>query len=68
MPGTSNVQKFCDFDLASAGVAETRYVRVEDAEIYPCPCGTASEGADLDAVQALAISNTIGSADDPGLR
>jgi hypothetical protein len=68
VPGTSNVQKYCDFDLASAGVAETRYVRVEDAEIYPCPCDTVSEGADLDAVQALAISNTLGSADDPGLR
>ena len=66
--GTGNVQKFCDFDLASAGVAQTRYVRVEDAEIYPCPCGTPSEGADLDAVQSLAISSTIGSADDPGLR
>ncbi len=47
---------YCDFDLASAGVREARYVRVEDAEIYPCPCGTPSEGADLDAVQALAIS------------
>ena len=48
------VKKYCDFDLASAAVPKARYVRVEDAEIYPCPCGTASEGADLDAVQALA--------------
>jgi len=60
VPGTNNVQKFCDFDLASAGVSEARYVRVEDAEIYPCPCGTQSEGADLDAVQALAISSALG--------
>ena len=39
---------------------KARYVRVEDAEIYPCPCGTPSEGADLDAVQALALSTAIG--------
>jgi len=63
VPGTGNVQKYCDFDLASANVSEARYVRVEDAEIYPCPCGTQSEGADLDAVQALAISSAIGAAD-----
>jgi hypothetical protein len=53
------VKRFCEFDLASAGVREARYVRVEDAEIYPCPCGTASEGADLDAVRALAISSAV---------
>jgi len=66
--GTGNVQKFCDFDLASSGVAEARYVRVEDAEIYPCPCGTPSEGADLDAVQALAVSDKLGASDDTGPR
>jgi hypothetical protein len=60
VPGTGNVQKHCEFDLGSAGVREARYVRVEDAEIYPCPCGTASEGADLDAVQALAVSDRLG--------
>ena len=54
------VKKYCDFDLASAAVPKARYVRVEDAEIFPCPCGTASEGADLDAVQALAISTAVG--------
>ena len=44
----------CDFDLASSGVSEARYVRVEDGEIYPCLSGgTVSEGADLDAVQIL---------------
>ena len=50
---------YCEFDLASAGVAEARYVRVEDAELYPCPCGTPSEGADLDAVQALGVSTAF---------
>ena len=44
-------------------MSQARYVRVEDAEIYPCPCGTASEGADLDAVQALAISTAVGRSD-----
>jgi hypothetical protein len=63
VPGTANVQKYCEFDLASASVAEARYVRVEDAEIYPCPCGTTSEGADLDAVQALAVSSALGAAE-----
>ncbi len=32
---------------------EARYVRVEDGELWPCPGGTRSEGADLDAVQVL---------------
>jgi len=68
VPGTANVQKYCEFDLASASVAEARYVRVEDAEIYPCPCGTTSEGADLDAVQALAVSDKLGASDDTGPR
>jgi hypothetical protein len=54
------VKKYCDFDLASVLVPKARYVRVEDAEIYPCPCDTVSEGADLDAVQALAISTAVG--------
>jgi len=58
VPGDA-VKKFCEFDLASAGVRQARYVRVEDAEIYPCPCGTESEGADLDAVQSLAISTAV---------
>jgi hypothetical protein len=51
----STVRRYCDFDLASASVREARYVRVEDGEIYPCPGGTESEGADLDAVQALGV-------------
>jgi len=54
------VKKQCEFDLASAAVSQARYVRVEDAEIFPCPCGTPSEGADLDAVQALALSTAVG--------
>jgi hypothetical protein len=47
------VQGYCDFDFASGQVAEARYVRVEDGELWPCPGGTRSEGADLDAVQVL---------------
>ena len=54
------VKGFCDFDLATAGVREARYVRVEDGELFPCPGGTSSEGADLDAVQALGVPATGG--------
>ncbi|MET0555010.1 MAG: hypothetical protein ABW221_18350 [Vicinamibacteria bacterium] len=44
----------CDFDLRSGGLSDARYLRVEDGEIYPCLSGgTISEGADIDAVQAL---------------
>jgi hypothetical protein len=52
-------KSYCEFDLASSGVTRARYVRVEDAELYPCPCGTPSEGADLDAVQALSVSAAL---------
>ncbi len=54
----TSVQGYCDFDFATAGVAQARYVRVEDGEIFPCPGGTRSEGADLDAVQALGIATS----------
>jgi hypothetical protein len=47
------VKGYCDFDFATAGVTQARYVRVEDGELFPCPGGTRTEGADLDAVQAL---------------
>jgi hypothetical protein len=47
------VQGYCDFDFADGRVAQARYVRVEDGELFPCPGGTRSEGADLDAVQVL---------------
>jgi len=50
------VKGYCDVDLASGGVTRARYVRVEDGELYPCPGDTVSEGADLDAVQALGAS------------
>ena len=44
----------CDFDLHDGGLAEARYVKVEDGEIYPCLAGgTLTEGADIDAVQIL---------------
>jgi hypothetical protein len=59
----NSVRGYCDFDIASAGVTQARYVRVEDGELYPCPGGTTSEGADLDAVQALGVAT--GSAADP---
>ena len=62
VPG-NRLMGYCEFDLASAAVQKARYVRVEDAEIFPCPCGTRSEGADLDAVQALAISTALGRSD-----
>ena len=54
------VRGYCDFDLATAGIAKARYVRVEDGELYPCPGDTVSEGADLDAVQALGVATTTG--------
>jgi hypothetical protein len=54
----TQVQRYCDFDLAAAGVQQARYVKVEDGELYPCPGGTVTEGADLDAVQALAVATT----------
>ena len=47
------IQGYCEFDLASAGLTQARYVRVEDGELFPCPGGTKTEGADLDAVQVL---------------
>jgi len=51
----NGVRGYCDFDLATAAVARFRYVRVEDGELYACPGDSVSEGADLDAVQALAV-------------
>jgi hypothetical protein len=47
---------YCDFDLATASVTRFRYVRVEDGELWPCPGDSLSEGADLDAVQALGVT------------
>ena len=47
---------YCDFDLATAGVRQARYLKIEDGELYPCPGDTVTEGADLDAVQALAVA------------
>lgn len=44
----------CDFDLRGTGLAEARYLKIEDGEIYPCLLGgTITEGADIDAVQVL---------------
>jgi len=52
-PGTYS--RRCDFDLAEAGIDEARYFRVQDGELFPCPGGTVSEGADIDAVQILSV-------------
>ena len=52
----NSVQGYCDFDLADVGVRQARYVRVEDGELFACPGGSVSEGADLDAVQALGVA------------
>ena len=49
------VKGYCDVDIASGGAGQARYVRVEDGELWPCPGDTVSEGADLDAVQALSV-------------
>jgi hypothetical protein len=51
---TGAFSNHCTFDLRTGGLSEARYLRVEDGEIYPCLSGdTVSEGADIDAVQAL---------------
>ena len=58
------VRGYCDFDIASGGATRARYIRVEDGELYPCPGDTVSEGADLDAVQALSVPTAV--VRDPG--
>ena len=56
--GTGDRSNHCDFDLAGTGLKAVRYVRVSDGERYPCErAGTRSEGADVDAVQALHVRN-----------
>jgi hypothetical protein len=55
IPSPGVFSNHCDFDLAAAGIASARYFRVEDGEIWPCTSGdTVTEGADIDAVAALA--------------
>jgi hypothetical protein len=56
--GTGDNSNHCDFDLAGTGLKTIRYVRVSDGENFPCElAGTRSEGADIDAVQALHVRN-----------
>ena len=43
----------CTFDLAHAGLEEARYFKVEDGELYPCPGGSGTDGADIDAIEIL---------------
>jgi hypothetical protein len=53
-PGMAPPNHHCDFDLRGTGVAETRYLKIEDGEIYPCLAGgTITEGADIDAIEIL---------------
>jgi len=53
-PGLPPPDHHCDFDLRSAGMAEARYFKIEDGEIYPCLAGgTITEGADIDAIEIL---------------
>jgi hypothetical protein len=53
-PGFENLVRHCDFDLRGTGLAEARYLKVEDGEIYPCLAGgTITEGADIDAIEIL---------------
>jgi hypothetical protein len=54
------IKGYCDVDIAAGGATQARYVRVEDGELWPCPGGTVSEGADLDAVQALGVTTAGG--------
>ena len=52
--GLGTFSNFCEFDLAAGPLAEARFLKIEDGEIYPCLSGdTLTEGADIDAVQAL---------------
>jgi hypothetical protein len=48
---------YCDFDLADAGLSETRFFKIKDGEGTPCRrAGTDSEGADIDALELLHYS------------
>jgi len=62
------IQGYCEFDIATGGQTQARYVRVEDGELFPCPGGTRTEGADLDAVQALGVATSSAEPSDPGRR
>ena len=54
VPGGANFARYCDFNLRDAGMAEARYFKIEDGEIYPCLAGgTITEGADIDAIEIL---------------
>jgi hypothetical protein len=55
------IRGYCDIDIASGGATRARYVKVEDGELYACPGDTVSEGADLDAVQALGVATSSAS-------
>jgi hypothetical protein len=53
VPGMGSQIRQCTFDLLDAGIEEARYFRVQDGELFPCPGGTVTEGADIDAVEIL---------------
>jgi hypothetical protein len=51
LPGVFS--RYCDFDLGAAEVQEARYFKIQDGELFPCPGGTVTEGADIDAIEIL---------------
>ena len=55
VPGAgNNWERYCDFNLRDAGMAEARYFKIEDGEEFPCEQGTTvTEGADIDAIEIL---------------
>lgn len=54
LPGVYS--RYCEFDLAAAGIEEARYFKIEDGEHYPCELGTTvTEGADIDSIQILHV-------------
>jgi hypothetical protein len=53
VPGMPPQVRQCRFDLLEAGIEEARFFRVQDGELFPCPGGTVTEGADIDAVEIL---------------
>lgn len=58
--GTAFCSENCDFDLASAGVAYTRYVKIRDLTSPMQTCHTTA-GADIDSVQWIQPTSDTGS-------
>jgi hypothetical protein len=44
--------RYCDFDLAVAGLGTARYLRVQDGQLAPCAkATTVTEGANIGTVE-----------------